>query len=231
MTNADIIIPFTDANSICGLSALVALRTCRATTDAGILALCNNTPPAQRERFVTECRQLDIRFAYVEGPFNCAKCFNLGFDMTHGEHIVYASQDLIFYPYWLDNILSLWHEYPDYRVLCSYSYHPVGIGVGMIDRVVNMRQIQPGEHLNSGLTVHRRADAYRWDEHFQDWEMDSDQTMHMKQHGHKGGFCMNARVDHLVSVARNNINLEAHYGSENYQSAATAYFRQKWGIK
>ena len=209
----------------------VALRTLRESTDAEVLVLGNNTPDLQRVKALRQlCGMLGFRFEHVEGPFSQSRFWNYGIDRTTGSHIVFANADCIFYPCWLDHILELWREEPEYYALWPWSFNVHDMGLAYRTCRVPERRIIHTHHPAVALVM-RRLSGYRWDEQFPLWEMDADFMYFCQVKGHKLGLCLWSRVDHLHNTISNNIDLDLHLGVRDHCSLSVNRLRAKWGLK
>ena len=224
--DADIILPITTATEFSYLMAVVALRTCQASTTARIHAYINNSPPSiKRERMETQCRMLGIRVVDWPGRFNIAKIFNHGLDHTSGEYICYATSDVIFFPNWLDNIIELWEENPEYFTLCNWSFDDLNMPC-VQHEIVNERRIIHTGNPSAGLNCFRRKDGWRWDENFELWEIDADLFYHLQRNKLKAGVVLSARADHLIEGVRKFVPQ-----GTPAEINPTEYLRRKWSLK
>lgn len=231
MIDADVIIPVCATNHHCHNFAMVAMRTCRASTSARILILGNNTPdPTRREALKKECEYLGMAWHYVEGPFSISKAFNLGTRMTQGKYIAYGTSDVIYFPNWLENIIELWEQNPQYFCLCNYSFD-------LNNNPCVSRQMFPEKRIinthnpSSGVMVLKRENGYQWDESFALWEIDTDFQMYIQKNGLKAGYCLNARCDHLVDGVKCNVDYQTNMGltSDQFYGESKAKIKEKWG--
>lgn len=225
MIDADVIIPVTTHSDLTYLMAVVALRTCQASTTARIHAYINNSPDGTlRNRLINQCAMLGIYTYDWQRPFSLSKIFNHGTDHTKGEYIAYGTSDVIYYPNWLENIIDLWKENPEYYCLVNYSFDDLPRSCSQ-NHVQPIRQIRDTWNPSSGVTIFKRASGWRWDEHFRLWEIDTDVNWHMERNRLKAGYCLNARCDHLVSCIKDVVP-----GSTGMETNPTEYVHRKYGM-
>ena len=222
-TNADVILPVTTATDQTYLMAVVSLRTCRASCGARVHAYLNNSPETRlRARLIEQCFLLGISVIDWREPFSLSKIFNHGTDNTAGDYIVHATSDVIFYPGWLDNIIDLWKQHPEFYTLGNYSFDDENMPC-VKHNVMPERRVVATHNPSAGLNVFRRQAVYRWDEHFTIWEMDTDLQMYIEKNGLRAGYCLNSRADHLINCVKSCVP-----GTPGYD--ASAYVRKKWGM-
>lgn len=229
--DADIILPVTGANPIAYHMATMAIRTCRASTSARLTVLINNTPDGRiRERLMTQCLLLGASHAYLDGPFNIAKAFNLGAQMATGKYIAYATSDVIYYPNWLENIVELWEEQPEWFALCSYSFDDQNMPCSKPNTAPE-RRIEQTANPSSGVIVLKRGSRYSWDEQFPLWEIDADFLYYLESKALKAGCVLNARCDHLVDGVKAHLDLQTAFGqtSDQFYGESKARLKAKWG--
>lgn len=209
----------------------VALLTLRESTDAEVLVLGNNTPdPAKVESLRKLCSLLGFRFEHIDGPYSQSRFWNYGIDHTSGDYVVFGNADLIFYPHWLDNLLQLWSEEPNYYALWPFSFKIVDMGLAYRPSRTLERRIIPTHHPAVALVM-RRSDGYRWDEQFPLWEMDADFMRYCETTGRKLGLCLWSRVDHIHGTVSNAIDAQKHLGIVDHCSVSVNRLRAKWNIK
>lgn len=228
-TDADVIIPVTAANTQTYYVSSVGLRTARASTSANILALANNgdggTYQAKLEQ---DCKNLGIRYHYMDGPFSISKAFNLGRRMTTGQYIAYGTADVIYYRGWLENIIELWEENPEWFALTNYSYDSDNMPCVEHQDMNEKRIVQTGNP-SSGVIVLRRKDNYEWDEQFALWEIDADFFYYIKSKGLKAGYCLNARCDHMIGSIRDKIDCGKAFAMDDMYGESKRRVKAKWG--
>lgn len=230
MTPADVILPLTAATETLWYAASVALRTLRDSCDARVLALMNNTPEGKlRDSIIAQCKSLNIECRYIDGPFSLSRFWNLGRSLTSSEYIAYANQDCIYFRGWLDNMIELWREEPDYYALWPWSLCDHDMGIAYPQKVQYERRILRHHH-PATLLLMRLDSGYVWDEQFNSWEMDADFIRHVESKGLKIGMCLNSRVDHFSSFINSNVDIEQNYGSEDFYDEATERLRKKWNL-
>lgn len=229
MIDADIIIPvaaFTLGTFHC---SSVAIRTCAATTNARIRVLGNNTQEPWRSELSGLSTSLGCQWEYLsehDGNLNMSKMYNDAMRKSKAKYICYCQADLIFYPHWLDNMIALWEQQPDYFLLAPYSFahhKPVKPEAKIAD-------IYPHAS-NSGVLAYKVADGYLYDERFAAWENDSDAYWYIKSKNLKYGLCLNSRVDHLGQAFFS--QLEAHKSFDGHflqQDKLSALLKQKWNL-
>jgi hypothetical protein len=231
MTDADVILPVCASNSQCHIMAMMAMRTLRASTDATIYVMANNTPDLTRRLALQqECELLGMHFYYDHGPFNIARAFNIGATFGCGKYIAYATSDVIYFPDWLDNIISLWEENPQYFALCNYSFD-VCNNPCVRQSVIPERRIVDTHNPSAGVIVLKRESGYKWDEQFPLWEIDTDFLYYIEAHNLKCGYCLNARCDHLVDGVKAHVDYQTNFrmtGDEFY-GRSKARVKSKWG--
>lgn len=211
--------------------AKIALRTCRASTDAPMIVLANNSPePRLRDDIFKECHALGIDYCYLDGPFNIAKAFNYGASRTGGKYIAYGTSDVIYYPGWLDNIIKSWEQYPDYFALCNYSFD-MAHNPCTRQCVEPLNVIKHTANPSAGIIVLKRSSGYQWDEQFPLWEIDADFLYHLEANNLKAGYCLNARCDHLVDGVKAHLDLLENFGqtSDQFYRDSKAKIKAKWG--
>lgn len=233
MTNASIIIPVTVANDLLFYAATVCLRTCRATTDAEILVIFNNSKADDNtEALLDQCECLDIDYMTWGLPFSMSAVWNHGARETHNAHIVYAQQDIIFYPGWLNAILGAFTEHPQYRLFWPWSFDWRNFGTSTRKDYRNGTGLLDSDYPCGALSVHRRSDGYVWDERFSRWELDADFAYEMRNNRWKGACVLDSRVDHLVETISDHIDFEQHYGKpkDALHKEATEALKRKWNL-
>lgn len=231
MTDAAVIIPVTSRNLHAHIMAKVAIRTCRASTDAQIMVLANNTPEASwRDEIRQECILLGVQYRYMEGVFNIAKAFNFGASQTTGAFIAYGTSDVIYYPGWLENILALWKVYPHYFALCNYSFDTKNNPCAR-QQVEPLAKIQHTANPSAGVIVLRRSNGYQWDDQFPLWEIDADFLYYLEANNLKAGYCLNSRCDHLVDGIKPTLDYEECFGQtgDQFYRESKARVKAKWG--
>lgn len=242
MTDASIILPMTPASPFLEYVNEVALRTLRASTDAKVLVLGNNSPLgfAPVRRLKATCDLLKIDFKFIEGKFSQSRFWNMGIDMTAGagesKYTVVCNADCIYFPNWLENIIELWEEddatYPvrPYYALWPWSMAVKEMGLSYRSSTIPERRIIETHH-PAVLLVMRRDSGYRWDESFALWEMDADFMHHCKKHNYRLGLCMNSRVDHFNSTVSSNVDSAIHFDDDfANHGGATSRLKAKWGL-
>ena len=210
----------------------VALRTLRESTDADILVLGNTTPSHSKiEDLERLCNLLQIRFKFIQGRFSQSKFWNYGIDHSTGKYIVFTGADCIFYPQWLDRILELWQEQPEFYALWPWSLNISNSGLAYRRSRQCERRIIETHHPAVALVM-KRESGYRWDEQFTLWEMDADFVYHCARNGHRTGLCLWSRVDHFNSTVSSNIPFQENFGEEQNQEQgnATIYLKRKWNL-
>src|SRR6185295_4296657 len=223
--DADVIIPVTTATEETYHMAVMALRTCQASTTARVWAYINNSPPSVRlDRLRNQCEMLGIGVRMWDGPFSISKIFNDGTRTTTGEFIAHGTSDVIYFPNWLENIVDLWRENPDYFTLCNWIFDALNMPC-VQHRIVNERRIIHTGNPSAGVNVFRRRDGWMWDEAFDLWEIDADLFYFLERNHLKAGICLNARCDHLIEAVRKH----APQGPAT-DFNPTAYLRKKWGL-
>lgn len=234
MTDADVILPVTTASEFNYIMATMAIRTCRASTDARIIVMLNNSEDGSLwNRVVKQCSLLGIECCYVPGPFNIAKIFNNGASLGVGKYIAYGTSDVIYYPGWLENLISLWEKEPDYFALCTYSFDDLNMPC-VSHEIVNEPRIVQTHNPSSGVIVIKRESNYVWDEQFPLWEIDADFLYYLEHNKLKAGYCLNARADHLIGCVRNHIDLKKHFGMKNdgdFFGGPRIRLEKKWGLE
>lgn len=231
MTDAAVIIPVTSRNAHCHLMAKVAIRTCRASTDAPMLVLANNSPePRLRDEIFNECHALGVDYCYLPGPFNIAKAFNYGATKTKGTYIAYGTSDVLYFPGWLDKIIAAWEQHPSYFAICNYSFDTANNPCSRPD-VTPLNVIKHTANPSAGVIVLRRDSGYQWDEQFSLWEIDADFLYYLEANHLKAGYCLNARCDHLVDGVKAHLDLGEAFGlqpGEDFYRDSKAKIKAKW---
>jgi glycosyltransferase involved in cell wall biosynthesis len=211
--------------------AKVAIRTCRASTDAHMLVLANNSPDQRtRDEIKEECGLLGCRYEYLEGPFNIAKAFNHGTFATVGKYVAYGTSDVIYYPGWLDKIIAAWQQHPSYFALCNYSFDTSNNPCCRRD-IIPLNVIKHTPNPSAGVIVLKRENGYQWDEQFSLWEIDADFLYYIEANNLKAGYCLNARCDHLVDGVKAHMDLAEAFGlkeGEDFYRDSKAKIRAKW---
>lgn len=227
--DAIVILPVTTANRETLLWAQIAIRTCQASTKGRIFVMDNNAIPGETwtELLKKECELLGVRYEYFPGRFSTSKYFNAALDMTRSKYIAYGSSDLIFYPNWLENIIELWEEQPDWFCLSPFQFGSSGMSCGR-ENLTMEKRITRTHNVASGVCVMRRADGYRWDEQFV-WQTDSDLVYHAEANNLKMGYCLNARVDHLIGPIKASIDQTTHIATTAKDE--NTLLRDKWGAR
>lgn len=232
--NADIIMPVCAANEATLNMSQVAIRTCKASTSARLLVIGNNTPNQDwRTRLRWNCELLGARWVYddcFDGNFSLSRVWNKGATMTDGEYIAYTNADAIFYPNWLENLIGLWRQEPEYWIVVPFSFDCRNYPCERT-QVAPEPRIVPSHNPAGAVQVFRRDSGWKWDEQFPLWEMDADITLTLERYRRRGGVAYNSRVDHLCSGFVHNVKYEDHFGPNAGFSTATTAFRKKWGLK
>lgn len=223
--NADVIIPVTTASEWSYLMAVVALRTCQASTSARIWAYLNNSPASRnRDRLEAQCRMLGITLVDWPHRFSLSKIFNDGLDRTHGEFIAYGTSDVLYFKDWFENIVDLWREFPGYFTLSNWTFDDQNMPC-VQHEIVNQRRIIQTGNPSAGVNVFRRDSGWRWDENFELWEIDADLFYHLERNHLKAGICLNARCDHLIEGVRRFVPQGTPASVD-----ASAYLKRKWNL-
>lgn len=232
MRRAAIIIPMTTSSEFLWLLNTTCVRTCKAYSgDADILILGNNSPDSvSHADLKKQCQLLGVRYEYIDGPFNQARFFNLGTDMTESRYVVYGSADLIFYPDWLNNLLDAYDRHQEYFMLAPWGFHPDMGALGYQQKIQYSKKIITTHWVSTGIEAMLRSRGYRFDEQFPDHELDTDYHYYAKSIGAPIGIVMNSRVDHLINGVRSQVSREANYGALADMGATTAALRKKWNI-
>jgi glycosyltransferase involved in cell wall biosynthesis len=227
--NADVIIPVTSANHCAYYAASVALRTCRASTSARVLALDNNGDHGgYQAKLKLDCENLGIAYHYVDGPFSISRLFNLGARMTSGEYIAYGTSDVIYFPDWMENIIEAFEEHPEYYCLTNFSYDADNMPCVKHDGTLE-KKIAPTHNPSSGVLVLKRKDGYVWDEQFALWEIDADFLYFLEANNLKAGYCCNARCDHMIGSIRAVVDMSKHSDpAEADFGEAKRRVKEKW---
>ena len=184
-------------------SFMGTVATAKATApNARLLWMGGNCQPGPiEEHFKKYLATLGYEYVRIEEPYNCARWWTLGKESTAkwgGEFTVFASCDLLFYAGWLDNLVELWREHPEYFCLAPFSWgrcHHTGLNYR--DDCTPRREIIPCDHPAAWCHVRRRDDDYIPDIRFKDWNVEFDFYEWMKANDRKAGVCGNARADHL----------------------------------
>ncbi len=230
MTDADIILPVCATNRSCHLMASVAIRTLRASTDASILVLANNTPDDRQKMLERECGLLGLNYLYMPGPFNIAKAYNFGATFGTAKYIVYATSDVIYFPGWLDNLITMFEQNPHYFCLCNYSFD-IDNNPCARQTVTPETRIVDTHNPSSGVIVFKRETGYKWDEQFPLWEIDTDLLYYIESKNLRAGYCCNSRCDHLIDGVKIHVDLEKNFETVEggFHGGAKARVRAKWG--
>jgi hypothetical protein len=175
--------------------------TAKATApNARLLWMDGNSEPGPiREHFKKFLASLGYEYVLIDEPYNCARWWILGKQLTAkwgGEFTVFAACDLIFHAAWLDNIVDLWREHPEFYVLAPYSWTPEQLGLNYRIEPTSSREIIECDHPAPWCFVRRRDDDYVPDIRFRDWNVEFDFYEWMRARHLKAGVCNNARVDH-----------------------------------
>lgn len=231
--DASIILPMTACSPFMEYVNNVALRTLRESTEADVLVLGNNTPSHSKvEELEKLCSLLQFRFKFIPGTFSQSRFWNYGIDHTSGKYIVFANADCIFYPLWLEHLVELWEEHPEFYALWPWSMNIPASGIAYRKSRIGDRRIVETHHPAIALVM-RRESGYRWDEQFALWEMDADFIYHCQNGKHRTGICLWSRVDHFNSTVSSNIDGPSHFGEsvDQQHGDATTRLKKKWGIK
>ncbi len=229
--DADIILPVTVPTFGLWAVASMCIRSARASTEANIIVLLNNSEPALAEDVREQCRLLDVRCVDMPGPFSLSRAFNAGMDMGSGKYVAFGQCDTLFFEGWLDRLVELWEEEPGYFVVWPFTFSTARYGQSYRRSPVLERRIVEDGFPQGALSVLRRDDGYRWDERFVWWEMDADFSLDMQKHGRKGGLCLWSRVDHLPQVVGKSIDGARHFGVRGMNdstSEANELLKAKW---
>jgi hypothetical protein len=136
---------------------------------------------------------------------------------------------VIYYPNWLENIIELWEQNPQYFCLCNYSFD-VANNPCVERHLFPEKRIVNTHNPSSGVLVLRRSANYVWDEFFHLWEIDTDFQMYIEANGLKAGYCLNARCDHLVDGVKAHVDYETNMGitSDQFYGASKQRIKEKW---
>src|SRR5438552_12500924 len=96
-SDCDIIIPVTVPNRFLWTVASMCLRSARASSDANIIVMLNNSPDKTlADDLRDQCTLLDIWVVEMEGPFSISKAFNQASALGKHKYIVYGQCDILF---------------------------------------------------------------------------------------------------------------------------------------
>jgi glycosyltransferase involved in cell wall biosynthesis len=231
--DADIIIPVTVPTPLLYTVASMCLRSARASSDANIIVVLNNSDWKLARMIRDECDLQNIRVIEMKGPFSISKALNLGAATGNGKYIAYAQCDILFFDGWLDRLVELWEENPEYFVLWPFTFSLMKYGQSYRRDFRLHRQLVNDGFPQGALSVVKRSDGYRWDEQFPFWEADADFSLHIERNKLKSALCLWSRVDHIPMTIGQNINHEKHFGVSDMgvcRSEASARLRAKWNL-
>jgi glycosyltransferase involved in cell wall biosynthesis len=229
MIDATVILPVTSANEQTFNYALTTIKSCHDTTKGRIFVMDNNSHGSSwTEVLKKECEAMGVRYEYFPQQFSTSKFFNMGLDQTSGKYIAYGSSDLIFHtPSWLENIIELWEEQPEWWCLAPFQLGSEGMSCGRSSATLEKRIVRC-HNVACGICVMKRENGYRWDEQFP-FQVDSDQVYHAEANKLKMGYCCNARVEHLIGRIRGSIDQTLH--NEEPVKCENKLLRDKWGAR
>lgn len=232
-TDADIVLPVCASDEGSLYVSTVGIRTCAATAPgARIMVMCNNTEGKFRQIIESNCVGLGLEFYYIDGPFSISRVFNRGARLGTRKYIAYCTADVIYYHGWLENLISLWNEHPDYFALATYSFD-IGNNPCVPRSGMGERRIVDTHNPSSGVLVLKRESGYVWDENFPLWEIDADFLYYIERNGLRAGYCLNARCDHMIEGIRRHIDYGKNFGmtcQDDFFGAPRRYLEQKWGL-
>jgi hypothetical protein len=234
-SDCDLILPVTVPNEVLWAVSSMCLRSARASTDANIIVMLNNSPDKKLADDIREqCSLLDIKLVEMDAPFSLSVAFNQGAALGHAKYIAYGQCDTLFFDGWLDRLVELWEEHPEYYVVWPFTFSTLRYGQSYRQSYRLERRIVADGFPQGALSILRRADNYQWDERFTFWEMDADFSLHMQRNNLKGGLCLWSRVDHIAQTVGNNIDRNKHFGVADMgeaNSQASRRLQEKWGLK
>jgi len=229
-SDCDIILPVTVPNEFLWTVASMCLRSARASTDANIIVVLNNSPDHKLADDIREqCSLLNIQWIDMAGPFSLSAAYNLGAKLGNARYVAYGQSDILFFDGWLDRLIELWEEHPEYWVVWPFSFGTVHYGQSYRHSPKLEHRIVEDGFPQGALSVMRRYDNYRWDEQFPFWELDADLSLHMKANKLKGGLCLWSRVDHLSSTVSGNVFDIEDMKISN--TKATKRLSEKWALE
>lgn len=209
--------------------AALALTTCAATCHAQILFMDNGgTDQRLRDRIRETCRITGHRYVWMDEPFNEARYFNLGAQMTGAEIVFRANFDVEFFPGWLDNLLDLWAKNPEYYCLAPYGYADQAMGLCCRRDTRPEAKIVDCDHPSGWMYGMRRAEMVPTDESFRYWNVDYDFYGWMRANSKRGGVCYNSRVDHLADAVKTHHPESFGFDLEKHKDEAHAAYQKKW---
>ncbi len=232
--DCDIILPVTVPNVGLWAVSSMCIRSARASSDANIIVLLNNSEPDLADDIRSQCMLLDIVCEDLHGPFSLSKAYNRGAALGTSKYIAYGQCDILFFHGWLDRLVELWEEQPEYYVVWPFTFSTSHYGQSYRDNPLLERRIVDDGFPQGALSVFRRSDGYKWDEHFAWWELDADLSLYMQRNNLKGGLCLWSRVDHLPQTVRKIVDMEKHFGVEhmgNSNSESNRYLKEKWALR
>jgi hypothetical protein len=227
--NATVIMPGSCRNHKLFEICSKAVKTCHQTCRANLIFLDNNAGGGYSEAFSRLLPILGYQYEYIKEPFNISRFLNLGASMANTEYIVYSNADVVFYPDWLENIIELWKENPEFYSMHPYSFHKTHEGLCFRSDTEPEKRVVRCDHPGgSGVTVMRKKDGHIWDEKFGYWEQDVDYWKWMKQNGKIAGVCYNSRVDHLIEGIIKEI--EPPDALDSIKKEGTEMLKKKWNL-
>lgn len=186
-----------------------------------------------RDRVRVVCKELGYRYEFIAEPFNEARYFNLGFEMTkerNAKYVFRANFDVIFYPGWIHNLIESWEKEPDYYCVAPYAFSDQHKGLCYRDVERWENRIMPCDHPSGWMYGMRRADVIPADESFKYWNVDYDFYEWMKANGKKAGVCYSSRVDHLADAVKTHHPESFGFDLNAHRDEADRQFRAKWKL-
>lgn len=228
---ADIIIPVCATNWATFNLARLAIRTCAAHTPMGNILIYGNNIENQEWRIELSRSAilLGCRWCYIEGEFNFAQTFNRGIHETNSEFYGCFGQDVIFFPNWLVNLISLWKRNPQFFTLSPYSFDlRYGEPIISLPDHPQDRILETHIHCTAGQ-LFRRDKLFHYDESFPYWDLDSDLHQFIIHNSLREGICLNSRVDHLVEGVMCEIDKKKCLADKDFV-ASSMRLKRKWGL-
>lgn len=199
MTKCVTIVPSVCHNWACCWFNSVTLRTHQATCDSEFHFIDHHSVTDEHKAnsagFKKEVEAHGGFYHYAEGPFNVARYYNLGLDLTKSEYYVFASADMIFYPGWLDALYKGWSRNPHFFSIHPWNFSLNQTGLCFRDNDCLDDKCVECDHPPGWLGLYRRDSGYKTDEDLRWWENDVNYWYWLKAHKRVSGLCYASRVD------------------------------------
>lgn len=165
----------------------------------------NNSEEANHSRWKDYVRSKKQNFIYSKTEFNINKLYNEGTLLTKNEYIMYANNDLLFYPDWYYNLLDWFDNITNLFVISPFTktYDWEDISWGVYRKDVSLQKFFCDTiHMPGWFYCLKRKNNYKWDEDFRAHYQDNDfvHTLEKMRNDNihlKSGIAYDSRVDHM----------------------------------